>query len=71
MCTVYSLVYAQGCIQAHETLPNFIKSKHLRKGEKKKQTENPKPWSFSGKQTAQKRCAHTEVMEPLSTETST
>jgi hypothetical protein len=39
----------------NETLPNFIKRKHPRKGEKKKQ---------KGKD-------HTEVREPLSTETST
>jgi hypothetical protein len=49
-----------------ETLPNFIKRNHPRKGEKKKQGGKDQS---PGKQTAQKRRATRRQRKPLSTET--
>jgi hypothetical protein len=50
-----------------ETLPNFIKRKHPRKGEKKKQGQGPK----SRQANSPKEAGHKEERELLITETST
>ncbi len=54
--------------QSDETLPNFMKRKHTRKGEKKKQRARTKVQA--NKQLKRDAC-HTKVREPLSIETST
>jgi hypothetical protein len=54
--------------QSDETLPNFMKRKHPRKGEKKKQRARTKVQA--NKQLKRDAC-HTKVREPLSIETST
>ncbi len=51
-----------------ETLPNFIKRKHPRKEEKKKQSART---SVQSVKRAPKEVSHMEEREPLSTETST
>jgi len=60
--------YLRRFSQSDETLPNFMKRKHPRKGEKKKQRARTKVQA--NKQPKRDAC-HTKVREPLSIETST
>ncbi len=59
------LVYVFG--KDDETLPNFMKRKHPRKGEKKNQGPGPK----SRQANSPKEVGHKETREPLRIETST
>jgi hypothetical protein len=59
------LVYVFG--KDDETLPNSIKRKHPKKGEKKNQGQGPK----SRQANNPKEVGHKEAREPLKTETST